>query len=157
MLKYGVPQGSVIGPLIFSLYITEIRHIIGRHPVEYHIYADDIQLFTSFNPVIPGDAACAHFRLSQCLQEIQEWLIMSKLKFNASKTEFCIASSLLHYKSLCDFTFCFQGQVLPHSPTVRDLGVLFDHEMKMSDHVTQLCRSLNWQIYNLNRICIHGQ
>ena len=64
-LKYGVPQGSVIGPQAFTLYFHVIGQIIRQHSVLYHIYADDVQLFLIFNPAIPWDAACALFQLTR--------------------------------------------------------------------------------------------
>ena len=49
-LVCGVPQGSVGGPTLFSIYLTGLRDIFHRHSVHYHLYADDIQIFVSFPP-----------------------------------------------------------------------------------------------------------
>ena len=90
-LKYGVPQGSVIGPQMFTYYSHTIGQLIRRHSIQYNMYADDVQLFLTFNPSRPGDAACALFRLSRCVNELQSWLVTNKLKMNPDKTEFFIA------------------------------------------------------------------
>ena len=54
-LHYGVPQGSVLGPVMFMLLTTPLQHILKCHGIKYHKYADDLQLFIIFDPNIPGD------------------------------------------------------------------------------------------------------
>ena len=151
-LKYGVPQGSVIGPQMFTYYSHTIGQLIRRHSIQYHMYADDVQLFLTFNPSRPGDAACALFRLSRCVNELQSWLVTNKLKMNPDKMAFFIAASPTHLKNLDHLTFNLNGTQIHPSPSVRNLGVVFDRNMSMSAHITQLCRSLNWHIRNLSRI-----
>ena len=60
-LQYGVPQGSVLGPLLFSLYTAPIEAILRKHKLRYHKFADDLQIYVFFDPSKPGD------RRSQCM------------------------------------------------------------------------------------------
>ena len=79
ILTSGVPQGSVIGPKAFTMYITPVSNILRLHNIKYHTYADDIQVYLEFDPIVPNDAECALFRLSSCISDIQSWFITNKL------------------------------------------------------------------------------
>jgi hypothetical protein len=152
-LEYGLPQGSVTGPLGFVYYNTHVvGNILRYHGVKYHIYADDIQIYLVVDPTVPGDVQCALFRLSKCVDDIQHWMVENKLRLNEDKTEFFVASSLHHWKRLANISLLLGDVEIFPSKSVRNLGVVFDQHMCMSDHVTQLCKSVNWLIRNLYRI-----
>ena len=114
-LKYGVPQGSCLGPL-FSLYASELLTIVSHHLPTPHCYADDTQQYLAFKPdaltnqdpaiaameaclcriryaddtqlvpLINQDAAIA--AMGACLRDIRQWMIRDKLMINDEKTEF---------------------------------------------------------------------
>ena len=79
-------------------------------------------------------------------------MLNNRLKLNQAKTEFFVASSSHHYSSLQHLTLNFDGHEIPSSPSIRNLGVIFDYSMAMAEHITNLSRSINWQLRNLNRI-----
>ena len=69
-LKYGFSQGSVLGPLLFTLYIKPLSDIIRRHNVKFHIYADDIQMYYSFDPKSVDSLHNAISVLEKCISEV---------------------------------------------------------------------------------------
>ena len=105
ILECGVPQRSVIGPRVFTMYSQYVSTIIRCHGLNYHNYADDVQIYMSFDPNEPGDAACAIFKITSCVEELRVWLMKNMLKLNDSKTEFFIAASSHNMNRLSDINF----------------------------------------------------
>ena len=81
-LKYGVPQGY----LLYLLYTSPLGDIIRKHGIDFHLYADDTQLYTAFSFENDVELSVAIDRIERCLVEIFNWMAANKLKFNTDKT-----------------------------------------------------------------------
>ena len=87
-MKYGVPQGSCLGPLLFVIYATKLFEIIERHLPAVHTYADDTQLYISFNADSSAEQSTAVEAMQNCIAGIREWMLQSRLRLNDGKTKF---------------------------------------------------------------------
>ena len=126
-LLFGVPQGSILGPTLFILYISEIENIPKCYGFRIHIYADDTQLCISFEKC---DVLTTVSDIEHCLRKIKIWISNCFLKLNEEKTNFLLiaANNDLHaiYPDLC---ISFSGNLIEPSLNAINLGVTFDSSM----------------------------
>ena len=116
------------------------------------MYADDVQLYLPFDPKLSGDAEHTVGRLSACIDEISEWMNGSKLKLNDDKTEFFISCSSRNIRHLKNISIKIGTNNISQSSTIRNLGVVFDQTMSMTDHVKSIVKSVNFHLRNIYRI-----
>ena len=138
-LLYGVHQGSVLGPRLFSLYTRPLSDVIDTLNVGYHFYADDSQLYLAVNPRSAEDITSAVSRIEEAVSSIKIWMDKHYLKLNESKTEILVVTRPTIHQTLPSFAIA--GCTTSPSDQVRDLGVIFDSCFNLEVHVRKMCQT----------------
>ena len=148
-LLYSVPQGSVLGPIIFSLYTTPLSKVIQNHPViSFQFYANDTQLYVHLTH---KNVASALDNLSRCLEDVKRWLSTNKLKLNPELEFIVFGSKSQHEKLNHSFPVNILGNLISPVDAVRNLGVWFDSDLSFSCHVMKVCKVCFAHVRDLKR------
>ena len=87
-MNCGVPQGSCLGPLLFTIYTRSLLDVVQDYLPSVRCYADDTQLYVSFSPADMTGHSAAITAIEHCIQVIRNWMHENKLLLNEAKTEF---------------------------------------------------------------------
>ena len=150
-LNCGVPQGSVLGLLLYVLYTSPVADIIKRHNLTYHLYADDTQLYVLFKLGSDDLLSSAKSSIEICVQEINNWMILNGLKLNEETTELLLLSS--HYRPRPSLEFArVGGETIQPSSSVRNVGVILDPSADMEDHIKKICKRGHFHLTNISQM-----
>ena len=121
-LKQGVPQGSVHGPILFTLYISPLGDICRKHGVIFQSYVDDQQNYLRFSPAQPrGKEKCLE-TLEGCISDIHLWMRTNLLKLNDDKTELTVLGTRQQLGKVGDVTITIGNDTIPAVSSAQNLG-----------------------------------
>jgi hypothetical protein len=148
-LACGVPQGSILGPEMYTKYTKPLTAIIEKYGVKYHIYADDTQLYIFFET---DGSTAALKRMEECIAEIRTWLRQHMLKLNDEKTEVLLLGSKNMVSKFPELKIHIGKETLQPTNSARNIGVIFDKHLDMKAHIISTCKSANYHIYKIWKI-----
>ena len=118
-VRFGVPQGSVLGPILYSMYTAPLCDILSAQNIDFHMYADDTQLYI---PI--GNDNSNVYRLEKCITDLKNFMTTNKLKLNGEKAEIIIVSNKSkHFPIDLNHLNCAGEEIsIPSANVVRNLG-----------------------------------
>ena len=130
-LNSGIPQGSVLGPILFTIYTVPIGELYQKNKIEFHLYADDTQIYLSFKPSVSNSKDDCISRIEKCIDKINISMTQILLKLNSDKTEFIPFGTRQQLAKAGDISLHISSDTIIPVDNARNLGYSMNSLLKM--------------------------
>ena len=151
-LNCGVPQGSCMGPILLTLYVSLLFNIISQHLPPVHGYADNTQIYLSFRPCSVHLEINAVSVTEKCIADVRSWFNGNCLMITDAKTDFLIIGTRQQLEKTSIESISIGDTVIKPLESVRNLGSWFDAHMRMNVHIGKICSKAFRGLYNIRQI-----
>ena len=151
-LRQGVPQGSCLGPLLFTVYTSNLFEIVSKHLPSVHCYADVTQLYLAFSPDVLGEDEATLNAMCDCIHDLRNWMIEDRLMLNDDKTELVLIGTRQQLQKVKLNDITVGDTVVEAKSVVQNLRSWFDRNLDMSSHISKQCASAFYHLHNISRI-----
>ena len=136
----GVPQGSVLGPLLFLLFINDVSNFTTDGCVS-NMYAGDVIIYTSATT-----SADLQLKLQRCVDNIYQWYFRDKLTINKKKSTVMVVGSKMQLQSLSldQFSINLESNNIELVNRTKHLGLLVKYDLSWDEHILQLCKNVSF-------------
>ncbi len=148
-LKYGVPQGSVLGPILFTIYTAPLGEIIEECGLKRQIFADDTGIYHTISPTDPIAQEDTLKKIDNGIVRIKDFLIKNKLKINDDKTVFMLLGTNYWVSKLKLKNIKVGHTDIEVTENTKNLGIIFDREMSLHKHINDVCRRGYYHVRDL--------
>ena len=150
-LTTGVPQGSGLGPWMYTSYTRNLSDIILLYSIFYHLFADDTQLQISMDANCERSQFRAKATVEKCVKHVSDWMNSSKLKLNSEKTEVIVIGTRQQLTKVKYSSINVCGTAIPFKDSVKNLGVHIDSDLKMRTQVNAVIKACYYNLHMLRR------
>ena len=149
-LEYGEPQGSILGPLLFTLYLAPLQDVILTHDLNCMFYAGDTQIYIAIKD--PDHSVVSVEILQACVNDVFAWNTQNMLKSNPGKSDILHFTSRFKKQPSSLETLMLANSTIGIKAKAKNLGIVMDKILSFSDHINEICKKANFAIRSIGHI-----
>src|SRR6218665_489288 len=146
---HGLPQGSVLAPLLYIIYTSELGPLLTDCALLSQLYADDVQAYLH---CLASDAMAAVQAMTFAPGGLGGWIVTNRLRLNPSKTQYIWLGTRQQLAKLDLAAMALRFPRIAFSLTVRDLRLTLDQQLTFAPHINRLCRDCYYKLRQLRVI-----
>ena len=142
MMQFGVPQGTILGPVLFIIYTSSLQNVLKEFEVSFHLYADDTQIYFELSNIHDDKQ-----KIKDIGDAVDAWMKDRKLKMNAGKTKIMVIG-----RNELGQEVLFGNSTVTLSEKERNLGFIFDPNLSLANQISKVKQKAINGLVNISHI-----